>query len=87
MNNQTIPNFMDRFKKKRGFTLPPLYPHFVTKQIAINVVDVVIHNNRVDIPTVSTTVKNSLPLLDWLQNIVFQKRFRFILCGKGSSMP
>ena len=54
---------MDRFKKKRDFTLPPLYPHFVTKPIAINVVDVVIHNNRVNLPAVSTTVKNFIKLL------------------------
>ena len=48
---------MDRCKKKHAFTLPPLYPHFVTKPIDINFVDAVIHNNRIDMLAVLTTVK------------------------------
>ena len=54
---------MDRCKKKHAFTLPPLYPHFVTKPIDINVVDAVIHNNRIDMPAVLTTVKKFIKFL------------------------
>ena len=54
---------MDRCKKKDVFTLHPLYHHFVTKPIDINIVDAVTQNNRVDMLTVSTTVKIFIKLL------------------------
>ena len=54
---------MDKCKKKHIFTLTSLYPHFNTKPIDINIVDAVIHNNRVDMPAVSTTVKNFIRFL------------------------
>ena len=53
MNNQ----------EKSGFTFSPFYPHFVTKKIDTNVVDAVIHNNKVGMPAVSTTDKNFIKSL------------------------
>ena len=44
MNDQTIKNFMQRCKKERGFTLPAIYPYFITKPLDLNFAESAIHN-------------------------------------------
>ena len=63
MNDQKIKNFMQRCKKKRGFTLPGIYPYFVTKPLNLNFVKSVIQNNRCNLPGAFTTVKHFIKFL------------------------
>ena len=63
MNDQTIKNLIQRCKEERGFTLPAIYPYFVTKPLDLIFVESVIHNNRCDFPGVFTTVKRFIKLL------------------------
>ena len=63
MNDQTIKYLMQRCKKKRGFTLPAIYPYFVTKPLDLNFVESIIHNNRCNFPGAFTTVKHFIKFL------------------------
>ena len=63
MNDQTIKNFMQRYKKERGFTLPVIYPYFLTKPLHLNFVKSVIHNSRCDVPGAFNTVKHFIKFL------------------------
>ena len=65
MNEQTIKNFMQRYKKERGFTLPAVFSYFVTKPFDLNSnsVESVIHNNSCDFPGAFTSVKHFIKFL------------------------
>ena len=54
---------MQKCKKECGFTLPVIYPYFVTKPLDLNFVENVIHNNRCDFPGAFTTVKHFIKFL------------------------
>ena len=54
---------MQKCKEECGFTLPVIYPYFVTKPLDLNFVENVIHNNRCDFPGAFTTVKHFIKFL------------------------
>ena len=63
MNDQTIKHFMQRCKKERGFTLPAIYPYFITKPLDLNFAESAIHNIRCDFHGAFTTVKHFIKFL------------------------
>ena len=54
---------MDKCKQKYGFTLPAIYSRFVTKVVDINVINTVIYENNIDMPSALTTVSNFIKFL------------------------
>ena len=45
---QIVEKFMERCKRKCGFRLPVIYPHYVADSLDPNIIDTVIYHNNID---------------------------------------